>query len=946
METYEPVEQGQVVFLGDSHIDNWRGWPEEYGVASGDIVSGSQNFGVGGAACIEILAWIQTVLEATNPETVVFSCGVNDILFTQDVDGTVASVQNIWSALDAHESVKHVVYLNPFTDVSMVPGWEFYNPLQDQVNPLIESTIQSSDSTMWTYVDLDGMDVLQQIREAGGIATDGLHFTEVGYQILNPIVLDALDTVLIPDTCSSSGVTSTNECYFGDSNSYETLSCSQFINGDVCGHEYPGDNAEGECDDTSQRYRICNTPRGGEDACAQTNIFTVEDCANAVRDLIEEGICDASGMFYSSLCDANATRPSCVCHYAGSQMGDYQNTGHGNSVYVLKDDTTTAGPTADCEAKPAPTNSIGYIPSAIVVEWVDVNEMPEECGPIFWNSDGTAEGSYAQVPDNCCSDATVLAPLTDLWPQTDNCFVFDPVGDRSFIYGTWAGGCSDDGTFFYGEKCGGSDFGDWAEAAYGQCSQPEEYCHCIGTVETQAPGCFAIATIIPPPGQQNAVFLQVDGCLLIPDPEPTTSIKETEEPCIMVDCMPECSLVDADENGCGGICDCGSTASSTTEEVPVCCQEMTADCLACSAGMTVEEYCEMHPGTVGCVTEEPKICCQALTAECLACSMDMAVEDYCVMFPETNGCATNEPVGETTDMCEPIVCGCPGPTFEETDEKGCVISCTCLNDACGATESATYDVEFTAIWTEATSPNFWVENAHFSRIVGWSSAEVINMEGQLASSFPGIQAQAETGSPNEWASTLASRFGFVAVGNRGTGTVDGYELSDTVQLTIDPSQPYASFTAMVAPSPDWFVYGNGAPLCNENGWVESLEIEASYILDAGTDAGTDFTSDNEAEDPPVVITSLGDQGPMMSIRFTKSSGTTEQPTDDSSADCSEKEGDDMAYLQCLQDRVNALQDDVDALSDSIALDTCGAIYNGLLQALGSCADQRESQTST
>ena len=122
-----------------------------------------------------------------------------------------------------------------------------------------------------------------------------------------------------------------------------------------------------------------------------------------------------------------------------------------------------------------------------------------------------------------------LSPLTELWPQTDNCFTFDPVGDRSFIYGTWAGGCSDDGTFFYGEKCGGSDFGDWAEAAYGQCSQPEEYCHCIGTVETQTSGCFAIATIIPPPGIQNAVFLQVDGCLLI-EPEPTTEIKETEQP--------------------------------------------------------------------------------------------------------------------------------------------------------------------------------------------------------------------------------------------------------------------------------------------------------------------------------------------------------------------------------------------------------------------------------
>lgn len=55
-------------------------------------------------------------------------------------------------------------------------------------------------------------------------------------------------------------------------------------------------------------------------------------------------------------------------------------------------------------------------------------------------------------------------------------------------------------------------------------------------------------------------------------------------------------------------------------------------------------------------------------------------------------------------------------------------------------------------------------------------------------------------------------------------------------------------------------------------------MEVSYILDAGTDAGTEFTSDNQAEDPPVVITSLGDQGPMMSVKFTRSTGSTEQPT--------------------------------------------------------------------
>ena len=31
-----------------------------------------------------------------------------------------------------------------------------------------------------------------------------------------------------------------------------------------------------------------------------------------------------------------------------------------------------------------------------------------------------------------------------------------------------------------------------------------------------------------------------------------------------------------------------------------CCRAMTADCRACSAGITVAEFCKSHPQVVGC----------------------------------------------------------------------------------------------------------------------------------------------------------------------------------------------------------------------------------------------------------------------------------------------------------------------------------------------------------
>lgn len=138
-----------------------------------------------------------------------------------------------------------------------------------------------------------------------------------------------------PETCVASGINPGDECFDNEEDSYELLSCNQYLNGEDCGNEYPGDMAAGPCTETSQRYRICNTPEDGEDACAQMEIYTVEDCAQAVLGHIEEGLCDESRLFYSSLCKEDRTRASCVCHYAGGVVGNYTDTEHGNSIYKV-----------------------------------------------------------------------------------------------------------------------------------------------------------------------------------------------------------------------------------------------------------------------------------------------------------------------------------------------------------------------------------------------------------------------------------------------------------------------------------------------------------------------------------------------------------------------------------------------------------------------------------
>ena len=79
-------------------------------------------------------------------------------------------------------------------------------------------------------------------------------------------------------------------------------------------------------------------------------------------------------------------------------------------------------------------------------------------------------------------------------------------------------GCFDDGTQFYGEKCGGSDFGALNEEAFGACGPSEEICACKLYTTTDSPGCFAIAT--PELFAPAAVFWRADGCVA-PETETT-----------------------------------------------------------------------------------------------------------------------------------------------------------------------------------------------------------------------------------------------------------------------------------------------------------------------------------------------------------------------------------------------------------------------------------------
>ena len=140
----------------------------------------------------------------------------------------------------------------------------------------------------------------------------------------------------------------------------------------------------------------------------------------------------------------------------------------------------------------------------------DSAEMLDQCGPVFFS--GNTE--IFRVPDVCCTASVGAEDFLNFkdfgsHDGIEGCSAVGPSIGLP-ITAVLANGCYDDGTQFYGEKCGGSNFGAANELAYGDCGPAEEKCACNLYVESKSPGCFAIAT--PQSDPQSAVFLRMEGC--------------------------------------------------------------------------------------------------------------------------------------------------------------------------------------------------------------------------------------------------------------------------------------------------------------------------------------------------------------------------------------------------------------------------------------------------
>jgi len=85
-----------------------------------------------------------------------------------------------------------------------------------------------------------------------------------------------------------------------------------------------------------------------------------------------------------------------------------------------------------------------------------------------------------------------------------------------------------------------------------------------------------------------------------------------------------------------------ATAEPLLREEAGCCEAKTADCIACSKGISKEELCRNKRHLLGCSVDvrdsQQQACCEALTAACIACSRGIGEKEVCEDDPHISGC--------------------------------------------------------------------------------------------------------------------------------------------------------------------------------------------------------------------------------------------------------------------------------------------------------------------
>lgn len=172
----------------------------------------------------------------------------------------------------------------------------------------------------------------------------------------------------------------------------------------------------------------------------------------------------------------------------------------------------------------------------------------------------------------------------------------------------------------------------------------------------------------------------------------------------------------------------------------------------------------------------------------------------------------------------------------------------------GLVAQATYRITFESNFTAATHPTDYPADASFTPmfVVAHGSETSVFTKGNLAS--PGLELFVEEGDN----SVITSEHAIVQDNDPPTiirnGVAIGPTGSTSVEITITPNTTLLSFVSGISPSPDWFLGVDSFNFVNPDNISLVDEVVLGLTpLDAGTDSGSTYTSDDEESSQNIAI---------------------------------------------------------------------------------------------
>lgn len=160
-----PIDSGDIVFIGDSHIERFllnEYYPNKH----------IRNRGIGSNTSFQVLDRLRPILQR-HPSKVFVLIGVNDLAFGFTTDSVIKNIAKITNEIRAANAVPYIISILPTMDTE-----DYLNPAIIDINTTLQIL---SESRSLTYIDLYRLVSLNNKLDPA-LTIDKIHLNSVGYK--------------------------------------------------------------------------------------------------------------------------------------------------------------------------------------------------------------------------------------------------------------------------------------------------------------------------------------------------------------------------------------------------------------------------------------------------------------------------------------------------------------------------------------------------------------------------------------------------------------------------------------------------------------------------------------------------------------------------------------------------------------------------------------------